>query len=164
MRRSSGNLGGAALRRAIDPALRLPETPDLIDVVEDVGELEGPEEDRRKGQAPGFPCRAPTMGRRKSRRQRVLLSALIVDAESDSVIRCRVENVSETGARLRLPDPRFLPASFWLIAVSAGLAYRARTIWRNGERLGVSVDEPLDLNDPVSLVERRLRTFWMRAR
>jgi len=149
------------LRRAIDPALRLPEAPDIIEAAEAV---EGAEEDRRKGQAEGYPYREPTLGRRKSRRQRVLLTALIVDVESESIIRCRVENVSETGARLRLPDPQFLPASFWLVAVTAGLAYRATTVWRDGLRLGVSVEEPLDLNDPVSLLERRLRTFWMRAR
>jgi hypothetical protein len=143
------------LRRAIEPALRLPEAPDVI---------EDGEEDRRKGQAAGYPARAPTMGRRKSRRQRVLLAALIVEFDSDSVVRCRVDNVSDSGARIRLPEPRFLPASFWLIAVTAGLAYRAKTIWRDGDRLGVSVEEPLDLNDPVSLVERRLRTFWMSAR
>jgi hypothetical protein len=143
------------LRLAIEPALRLPEAPDVIEDAED---------DRRKGQAAGYPPRTPTMGRRKSRRQRVLLAALIVEFDSDSVIRCRVDNVSESGARIRLAEPRFLPASFWLIAVTAGLAYRARTIWRDGDRLGVSVEEPLDLNDPVSLVERRLRTFWMRAR
>jgi hypothetical protein len=143
------------LRRAIEPALRLPEGPDVI---------EDAEEDRRKGQAAGYPYRAPTMGRRKSRRQRVLLAALIVEFETDSVVRCRVDNVSETGARVRLLEQRFLPAAFWLIAVTAGLAYRAKTIWRDGDRLGVSVEEPLDLNDPVSLVERRLRTFWMRAR
>jgi hypothetical protein len=143
------------LRRAIEPALRLPEAPDVI---------EDGEEDRRKGQAAGYPPRAPTMGRRKSRRQRVLLAALIVEFDSDSVVRCRVDNVSDSGARIRLPEPRFLPASFWLIAVTAGLAYRAKTIWRDGDRLGVSVEEPLDLNDPVSLVERRLRTFWMSAR
>ena len=143
------------MRRAIEPALRLPEAPDVI---------EDGEEDRRKGQAPGYPPRAPTVGRRKSRRQRVLLAALIVELESDNVIRCRVDNVSESGARIRLPEPRFLPASFWLIAVTAGLAYRAKTTWRDGDRLGVSVEEPLDLNNALSLVERRLRTFWMSAR
>ena len=156
-------MGGeeGALRRALEPALRLPEAPDILEAAEAV---EAVEEDRRKGQAPGYPYRAPTMGRRKSRRQRVLLTALIIDVDAETIIRCRVENVSETGARLRLPDPQFLPASFWLVAVTAGLAYRATTVWRDGLRLGVSVDEPLDLNDPVSLLERRLRTFWMRAR
>ena len=149
------------LRRAIEPALRLPEAPDIIEAAEAV---EAVEEDRRKGQAAGYPYREPTMGRRKSRRQRVLLAAMIVDVDAETVIRCRVDNVSETGARLRLADRQFLPGSFWLIAVTAGLAYRAETVWRDGERLGVAVEEPLDLNDPVSQLERRLRTFWMRSR
>ena len=95
------------MRLAIEPALRMPEAPDVIEDLQ---------EDRRKGVAPGFPSRAATLGRRKSRRQRVLLAVLIVEFDSDSVIRCRVDNVSESGARVRLPEPRFLPASFWLIA------------------------------------------------
>ena len=68
------------MRRAIEPTLRLPEAPDVI---------EDGEEDRRKAQAAGYPPRAPpTMGRRKSRRQRVLLAALIVEFDADSVVRC----------------------------------------------------------------------------
>lgn len=152
------------MRGAIEPALRLPEAPDILDVIEDAEADLILDEDRRKGHAPGYPYRAATMGRRNSRRQRVLLAALIVELESETAIRCRVENVSETGARLRLPDPRFLPATFWLIAVTAGLAYRAKTVWRNGERLGVAVEEPLDLNNPANGVERRLHSFWMRSR
>jgi hypothetical protein len=145
----------AELRRAIEPSLRLPEGPDII---------EGVEEDRRKGTAPGFPERAPTLGRRTSPRQRVMLTALIVDIEAETVVRCRVENVSESGARLRLPEPRFLPPSFWLIAVTAGLAYRASTVWRDGVVLGISVADELDLNRAMGQIDQRLRSYWMRAR
>lgn len=149
------------MRRAIDPSLRLPEAPDIIEAAEAVV---GVEDDRRKAQAPGYPYRPPTSGRRGSRRQRVLLSALIVDIESELVVKCRVDNVSETGASLRLSQPRFLPQTFWLIAVTAGLAYRAATAWREGVRLGVSVEEPLALKDAQAPLERRLRSFWLQAR
>jgi hypothetical protein len=149
------------LREAIEPALRLPEAPDIVEAAEAV---DGVEEDRRKGQAPGYPYRPPTLGRRQSRRQRVLLAGLIVDIEAETVIRCRVDNVSATGARLRVPDRQFLPARFWLIAVTAGLAYRASIARRDGDRLGVSVDSPLDLNEAVGRSETRLRSLWMRSR
>ena len=141
------------MRRALGPEAQLPAGPDVVD-----------EEDRRKGQAAGYPPRASTQGRRRSRRQRVLLSALIVDVDAETTIRCRVENVSEQGARIRLAGPGFLPPAFWLVAITAGLAYRATTIWRDGERLGVTVEEPLDLKDPDGQTARKLRSHWMNVR
>jgi PilZ domain len=141
------------LRRAVGPQAQLTQTPDVHD-----------DDERRKAQAPGFPYRAPTPGRRASRRQRVLLSALIVDVDAETTIRCRVENVSDQGARIRLADPRFLPPSFWLVAVTAGLAYWATTVWREDDRLGVTVEDPFDLKDPASLMGHKLRPYWLNAR
>jgi hypothetical protein len=148
-----GQQGERLLRRALGPEAQLPEGPDVVD-----------EDDRRKSQAAGYPPRAATEGRRASRRQRALLSALIVDVEAETSIRCRVENVSEQGARIRLADPRFLPQAFWLVAITAGLAYWAKTVWRDGDRLGITVDEPLDLKEPESLMARKLRPYWMSVR
>ena len=90
----------------------------------------------------------------------MLLSALIVDPNSDLVIPCRAENVSDNGARIKLDEAQLLPSSFWLIAVTAGLAYRARTIWRQQDRLGVEVGEPVHLEEATSIAERRLHKIW----
>jgi len=124
----------------------------------------GEEEDRRKIQADGFPSRAANDGRRAGVRRRVLLGAIIVDPDADSFLRCRLENVSEGGACLKLSERRFLPPNFWLVAVTTGLAHKARIAWRCDDRLGVSLDDPSDLNDPGSLLERRLRRVWISAR
>src|SRR5579871_6787164 len=113
-------------------------------------------EDRRKSGLNGRPPRELTEGRRGSRRWRVLLSALIVDPAEELVIPCRAENVSDSGARIKLSEVRSLPATFWLIAVTAGLAYQAKVVWRQQERLGVEVGEPVCLKEAVSAVERRL--------
>jgi len=117
-------------------------------------------EDRRKD----VTSRPPTLGRRAAPRRRVLLSALVVDLGSDTVVSCRIENVSDSGARIRLAEPRYLPPTFWLIAVTSGLAYNATAIWREDERLGVEVGPSVDLADPNSKSERQLHNIWKARR
>lgn len=116
-------------------------------------------DDRRKDSA-----RPATLGRRTSRRRKVLLTALVVDLDTETVVSCRVENVSDSGARIKLAERRFLPPAFWLIAVTAGLAYEATTIWREDDRLGIEVGEAVDLNDPLNRTERQLQKIWARRR
>lgn len=70
------------------------------------------------------------MGRRTMPRRRVLLRALIVDLAKELIISCRVGNVSNSGARIKLAEPRFLPPEFWSIAITSGAAYSAKLIWR----------------------------------
>jgi hypothetical protein len=117
-------------------------------------------EDRRKDVS----SRPPTPGRRAAPRRRVLLTALVVDLASDTVISCRIENVSDIGARIRLAEPRFLPPTFWLIAMTSGLAYRATTKWRQDERLGVEVGPSVDLAEATGKSERHLQTIWKTRR
>lgn len=120
------------------------------------------DDDRRQIDAPGFPPRLPSAGRRESSRSRVLLSALIVDLDQKLVLPCRIENVSDGGARLKLSERRLVPPKFWVIALTSGLAYRANLVWREDDRLGVTASgEPARLNDAESLSERRLQKIWL---
>jgi hypothetical protein len=107
--------------------------------------------------------RPPTQGRRASARRRVLLSALVVDLSTDMVASCRLENVSDSGARIRLAGARYLPQTFWLIAVTSGLAYSVSIVWRKDEVLGVEVVSSVDLTDADDKTERQLQQIW-RAR
>jgi hypothetical protein len=121
-------------------------------------------DDRRQAAAAGFPARLANSGRRTSPRQRVLLSMLIVDPDTGAIIPCRAENVSDKGARLKLSELRFIPPTFWLIAVTSGLAYHATTIWRRHDQIGIFAGEPVELSDPTSLVERKLAKIWISRR
>jgi len=123
---------------------------------------EDEDEDRRRFQADGFPSRTAET-RRRAPRRRVLLSAIIVDLDVDGFVRCRLENVSDGGACLKLSERRFLPSTFWLVATTSGYAYKAKIAWRCDYRLGVTLGEPGDLSDPVNLTERRLRRIWRMA-
>ncbi|HEX4181689.1 MAG TPA: PilZ domain-containing protein [Caulobacteraceae bacterium] len=98
---------------------------------------------------------------RRSPRRRVLLGALVIRSDLSDMFRCGVHDVSDHGARLKIPSGLLLPADFWLIATSAGLAYEARTVWRGYPNVGVSVGDPVDLHDPASRIARKLRVLWM---
>jgi len=98
---------------------------------------------------------------RASPRRRVLLSALVVKPDFSGLFRCGVHDVSDHGARLKIPNGLLLPSEFWLVATSAGLAYEAQTVWRRYPSVGVSVGDPVDLHDPTTRAGRRLRTLWM---
>ena len=101
--------------------------------------------------------------KRGSHRRRVLLTALIVDQGFGNVVRCCVSDVSEHGARLKVPDGMILPSTFWLVAVSAGIAYQATTVWRRFPTAGVSVAEPIDLTEPAAGAGHQLRLLWLAA-
>ena len=117
------------------------------------------EEDRRKDAS-----RPASMGRRGSRRQKVMLSAIAADLVGNAVISCRIENVSDRGARIKLAERRFVPSRFWLIAITAGLAFDAKVAWREDDRLGLEFGESVNLTDPASLTHRRLNRIWMLRR
>jgi hypothetical protein len=99
--------------------------------------------------------------KRSGSRRRVLLTALIVNREFNATFRCQVRDVSDQGARLNIPESFLVPVGFWLIAVSSGLAYGAKLAWRRYPNVGVSLGEPVDLNEPISRLGRQLRSLWI---
>jgi hypothetical protein len=109
------------------------------------------------------PFQSPGSEKRTAPRRRVLLSALIVNHELTAAFRCQVRDVSDQGARLNIPDVFLVPAGFWLIATSSGLAYEAKLAWRRHPDAGVSLSEPIDLDEPTSRIGRKLRVMWMGA-
>lgn len=101
--------------------------------------------------------------KRNAPRRRVLLSAIVVNREFDAIFPCQVRDVSESGARLAIPDSFLVPAGFWLIAVSSCLAYDATLVWRRYPHAGIALGEPIDLDEPTTRLANRLRRVWVSA-
>jgi hypothetical protein len=101
--------------------------------------------------------------KRAAPRRRVLLSALLVNHEFNTIFRCQVRDVSDRGARLNIPDCFLVPAGFWLIALSSGVAYEAIPAWRRFPSVGVSLGEPINLDEPTSRIGGKLRSVWLSA-
>ncbi|HXQ09398.1 MAG TPA: PilZ domain-containing protein [Caulobacteraceae bacterium] len=113
------------------------------------------------GQAAAGPFSLTARDKRSAPRRRVLLSAVVVNREFDAIFPCQVRDVSDTGARLAIPDSFLVPAGFWLIAVSSGLAYEASLVWRRYPHAGVALGEPIELDEPPTRLAKRLRKVWV---
>ena len=85
--------------------------------------------------------------RRLHRRKTVNLPARLVD-ENDCITLCRVLDVSDDGARIRLvPRHAFLPNTFALaIGTRVGPARRVEVTWRDGAEAGVCFPAAVELS------------------
>jgi len=109
------------------------------------------------------PFQPPADEKRAAPRRRVLLSAMLVNHEFDTIFRCQVRDVSDHGARLNIPDCFLVPAGFWLIALSSGVAYEATLAWRRFPSVGVSLGEPIELEETTTRIGGKLRSVWQSA-
>jgi PilZ domain len=93
----------------------------------------------------------PRAERRPFVRKRVLLGGVAVYPLRRNGANCQVRDITETGARIKLPHAVNLPDQLHLIIVREQVAYEARVIWRKGEEAGLSFCKTVDLrasNDP----------------
>jgi hypothetical protein len=100
---------------------------------------------------------------RRTRRKRVLMNGVIADISGKRLFDCTLVDISEDGARIRLPAKCQLPASYYLINVPARLAYQAVTVWRNSAQVGIRFANIIPVsggNDPALVFLRRL---WFQA-
>jgi PilZ domain len=74
---------------------------------------------------------------RQSERAKTHLGAKIVFNNRASVIDCVIRNFSAFGAKLGLTDSLPVPREFELRIPQKAQSYRARSVWRNSEGMGV---------------------------
>jgi PilZ domain len=74
---------------------------------------------------------------RRTPRHRVLKEGRIV-IRDHSTIDCVVRDLSQTGAKLRLPDSIHLPETFDLLLVRDATIVPVRLAWRKGDLVGVA--------------------------
>jgi hypothetical protein len=111
----------------------------------------------------GNPFKSTDDENRIAPRREVSIGALIVHTDFSRVLACQVDDVSQSGARLRAPECFVLPREFWLVAQQAGLAYKAVRVWRRFPHAGLSLGAAVNLNTPTNDVERGLQAVWLSA-
>jgi hypothetical protein len=94
--------------------------------------------------------------RRRIRRQRVLLTGLVVHHDFRVSFPCTIRSLSDGGARISIPDDWQALTNFWLIRTTAGLAHEAAVTWRRSSLAGLKLSPEFDLADPRSSLARRL--------
>lgn len=77
---------------------------------------------------------------RRAARRRALKGAQIIFNDGASVIDCVVRDVSETGAKLKIPSPLGVPDTFTLSVQVDDIRYKCRVAWRRATEIGVSFE------------------------
>jgi hypothetical protein len=81
--------------------------------------------------------------RRKSVRRSIGYGATIVAPDAAWTRKCRVLDVSESGAKLALEEPGELPKDFVLmLSERGGPTRRCHVVWETGGELGVEFERP----------------------
>ena len=81
--------------------------------------------------------------RRKSVRRAIGYGATIVAPDASWTRKCRVIDISESGAKLALEEPGELPRDFVLVlSERGGPKRRCHVVWQMGDELGVEFERP----------------------
>ncbi len=101
--------------------------------------------------------------RRKGGRKRVLLGGKVVYNEGNASLDCTIVDVSETGARIRLPRGQGVPSHVYLIDIRNHRAHEATIAWLKPPLAGLRFEKSYAFD--ASLPERLgyLRRVWIEA-
>src|ERR1700733_112166 len=106
------------------------------------------------------PCAVPKRDlkmkeQRRRERRRTYLAGRIVFNQRSSTMDCLVRNLSRNGAMLEFSEPVIPRHEIDLCILSRAESLRARIVWRNGGRIGVST-EPPESGSVITLETARL--------
>jgi hypothetical protein len=102
---------------------------------------------------------------RRSLRRRTLLSAVVRQTNLLSTWQCVVRNMSETGARLEIPNGAFLPDRFVLDIPVRAIRVPSAVVWREPAAVGVRfVEETPETVDQRALERLRQENSALKAR
>jgi len=80
--------------------------------------------------------------RRAERRQRCLKKGKIVFNDRNSLIDCRIRDMTPGGARLLVENTLFIPTHFTFIDTLSRIERVARLVWRTDREIGVAFAPP----------------------
>lgn len=95
--------------------------------------------------------------RQRGRRRAILSGFLLLDDNRSSP--CRIVDLSDTGARVRLASVMVLPPRLWLINASEWLAYEAALAWRSDTDAGLKFLSTRDLRTPSTAHDKALHAL-----
>jgi hypothetical protein len=93
----------------------------------------------------------------RGRRKAILAGYLMFDDGRSST--CRIIDLSDTGARVRLPTLMALPEKFWLLNTSDWLAHEVKLAWRSDVEAGLVFLSKRNLREPVTDRDRALHAL-----
>ena len=115
-----------------------------------------PHDANRAGQIPAE--------RRASARQMLnMVLGTIVFAEESFILDCTICDLSQSGARVMVPNPHFLPAQLILLEPKKFVAHESQVRWRRGVLMGLSFDRSFSLDEELGARHHLLRRIALDA-
>ena len=103
---------------------------------------------------------APPVERRRTQRQRALLTGKLATDGANITIDCVIRNLSAEGALVETTSPHLIPNELHLLQVSEGVAWDAKVAWRRGNKVGLQLIERHDLRETTARQLKALRHVW----
>lgn len=81
---------------------------------------------------------------RKTPRRRVLKEGKLIYGQSQAVVDCTIDNMSDGGAHIRMTSSHGVPEEFYLVEAARGVIHRAEVAWRTTTGMGLRLLGPLE--------------------
>lgn len=98
-----------------------------------------------------------TSNKRSQQRNRCLKEGKIIFGNGSFVVDCTIDNVSETGAHLRVQGATPLPKEFLLVEPSRSIVHKAEIVRRTPKGLGVKFNGVFEDRQASEAYLRRFR-------
>jgi hypothetical protein len=97
------------------------------------------------------------INRRSQHRNRCLKEGKIIFGNGTFVVDCTIDNLSETGAHLRLHGSAPLPKEFFLVEPSRNLVHKAEIVRRTAKGVGIKFNGLFEDRQAADAYLRRFR-------
>jgi len=101
---------------------------------------------------------------RISPRKRAFLVGKIIYGGETYTIDCTIRDISDTGARVKVPDPFSIPNNVIFLNPKTFSAYETSVKWRKGDEMELSFDQPIPLDDESNPRVKILRRVSIQSR
>lgn len=102
--------------------------------------------------------------RRLAARQRALLTGHVAYGAGASSLKCTIRDISESGARIAIPESCTTPLSMCLIDVRNGVAFDALVKWRSQNEIGLAFRTRYQIEGALLAELRFLHHLWNELR
>lgn len=106
----------------------------------------------------------PIVDRRNCTRKRVLQGGLIVSRDGTQTWDCSIKDVTELGAKIRIPEGQVIPERCILVNLKEGMAYQVIVQWIHLPLAGLRCLETYRLQDLSDSKLMFVRRLWQERR
>ena len=101
---------------------------------------------------------------RRTTRKRTLLGGKVIYGDDNQVRDCTIRDLSETGAKITLPNGECIPTRVYLMDRRTASAYEARVIWIKTPAFGLTFVNAHSLEGDLPLSLQFLKKIWIAYR